>query len=468
MKRVFKWLTHESGAEAAGVYVDWFANEFEPRDFDGVERLMVCFTKYCAKLGIVPRREFLAAYLKVDGKRDVKKYGIRTDQMTSYDYKESSQLEEAFRVISEIAVSTYEDYLTESLDNRAFKVDMYNFLASKHAEAIQRAMMQTYPKLSDGSDIVEVSSDLEDSLAHISEVFNVEHVSEIEETRTEPGKIRCIAQTGVPCVDGDIGGIFTGFIYTLTSNPGGGKTRFSLVHWVYPILVNAKEDVLYYELELSKTQAENILIAYHITRVYGGRIKIPDSLALKYDELTDEQKQIWESARIDLFESGKYGTLYLRDKLNIEDMEKDASSVMRQSKGKLSFIGYDYVGMIRSVPTNQYQRRMERYEIIYEAYDIMRRLTHKYDIGVLALNQFNDTGIAKADAGKQMTSGDVQGGHAMNRYSDWDCYLTCTPEHRLAKIRMMSVPKSRFSGGFLNVMFSVDLSVSIFRQEVTK
>lgn len=467
MERVFKWLTVEGGSEKASSYTAWFANTFEPENFDGINRMLVCYIQYCAKLSITPKREFLSAYLKVDGKRDVKKYNIKTDTMSSYDYRETSQLEEAFRVITELTTTTYDQYVQVDLTDRDFKVDMYEFMTSLKSDLIQNEMMKAYPRLMDGSDVGEVSADLRTALANLDKVYDTKKLRSVDvvNDEAEEGELEFLCPTGLPCVDGDLGGIYTHIMVTLTAQPGGGKTRMGCAHWIYPMLTIAKKDVLLYENELTKMQIKNMLIAYHITVLYGGRIKLPDSIMNKKKEMTPEQLQVYEAAKIDLFESGKYGNLIIKEECVVENYEDEARDIIRES-GNLGLIVIDYMGLCRSTPLTKYDRRKEQFEIITDAYEITRRLLKEYAISALCINQYNDKGIDAAYAGRPIRSGYVQGGHIVQRHTDYDLSMTFTEEQELAKVRMLSVSKRRGTAGFSNVMFSVDLAVSIFRQEL--
>lgn len=470
MERVFKWFTRESQCPKSNVYTYWFANHFAPSDFEGADRLLMCYLQYCAKLSVVPSKEYLSAYLKVDGKQDIKKHNVRTDTMTSLDYRESSQLEEAYRIISGAVQASYDNYISVSLEDRDFKVDVYGFMKERRAELIQETMMKAYPRLTDGSDPNEVSADLRNSLAELDEVYNTDSIRDIEfsnDDPTENDEMVFIAKTGIPCVDGDIGGIYSGLIYTLNAQPGSGKTRMQLVHFVYPVMVHAKKDILYYETELSKSQVMNILIAYHIVQIYGGRVKIPDSVMNKKQEMTDEQRQIYESAKIDLFESGKYGKFIFRDELVVEKYEDEAMAIIKANPN-IGLIGVDYMGLCSSRPESKWDRAKEQFQIITDAYVITRNILRRTSCAAICTNQYNDKGIDAAYAGKPIRSGHVQGGHIVQRHTDYDMSMTFTEEQELAGVRMMSISKKRGAKGFKNVMFSTDLSVSIFRQEITK
>lgn len=470
MERIFKWFTKESGDPRSTAYTYWFTRYFEPKDFDGVDRMLMCYLKYCSKLSITPCKEYLTAYLKVDGKSDVKKYNVRTDTLVSLDYRESSQLEEAFQIISGATQATFDTYLQEDLNDRDFKVDVYDFMSNRRSDRIQQIMMDAYPKLTDGSNVSDVSMELRSSLAELDKIYDTDKIKSLElaeDEEEDEGEMHFLAKTGMPCIDGDIGGIYTKIMVTLNAQPGGGKTRFGLIHYAYQVMTEAKKDVLLYELELTKMQVKNILIAYHITRVYGGRIKIPDSVMNKKREMTDEQKQIYESAKIDLFESGKYGNLIIREEAIVEKLEDEIEAVISTS-GNLGYVIIDYMGLLQSEPATKYDKRKELFEVITDGYIATRHILKKYDVGALCINQFNDKGIDAAYAGKQIRSGHVQGGHIVQRHTDYDLSMTYTEEQQLANVRMLATSKTRGTKGFQRVMLSTDLSVSIFRQELTK
>lgn len=470
MKRVFKWLTEEGGDPRASIYADWFSRMFKPKDFLGINKLMMSFIIYCSKLSIAPKKMFLEAYLRVDGKEDVKKYNIKTDTMTSYDYKEISQLEEAYKIISSMAITTYDDYVSVDLTEHDFKVDMYDFMKKMRSELIADAMMKSYPRLTDGSDVGEVSEELRNELASFDEIYDTTKIKDVDfinKEGDEDDEMVFLAKTGLPCIDGDIGGIYTRIIYTLTSQPKGGKTRMACVHWIYQILTVAKMDVILYELELTKSQIKNILIAYHITRLYGGRIKIPDSIMNKKKEMTAEQLQIYESAKIDLFESGKYGELVIKEELIVEKYRDEAMGLAKAS-GNLGLIVVDYMGLAESEPQSRWDARKEQYKIITDAYEITRKLVKKLNVAALCVNQYNDKGIDAAYAGKAIRSGYIQGGHIVIRHTDYDLHLTFTEEQELAQVRSFTAGYVRGAAGFKDVLLSTDLSVSIFRQELMK
>lgn len=470
MRKIFKWLTADSGSEQSGAYAYWVSNMFTPTDFSGVDSLLLCFIKYCSRLAVVPRIEFLEAYLAVDGKRDVKKFNIKTDTMSSYDYRQTSQLEEAYRIIAGLAKTTYAEYVSDDLTGRDFKVDADTFMSEKKSAMLQETMMKTYPRLTDGSDITEVTEDLMSSIVAVKETYDKSKIKDIDfapsSSSDQSPKMEYICDTGIPALDNDMGGLYTKLLITLNAQSKSGKTRLALANFVYPVLC-AGGDVLFYEAELQKSQVENILIAYHITRLYKGRIKIPDQLMNRKNGLTDEQKQIYESAKIDLFDSGRYGKFYFRKPFVVE-RAYDEIVTLNKTTDNLKLVVNDYMGLSKSVPTSKWEARKEDYKIISEAYETLGNVRDNMDVCVLCINQYNDKGTDAAEAGKPIRQGMIQGGHIATRHTDYDINMTYTNEQKLAGVRSLSADLVRGYSGFGNVLLSLDLSVSIFRQELSR
>lgn len=468
MEKIFKWLTLDE--PITSVYVDWFVRSFDPMNFSGIDRFLMCYLQYCNYLGIIPKKDYLDAYVRVDGKRDVKKWNIRTDTMNVYDYRETSQLEEAFRVLSAVLVTTYDNYCEVDLSERNFKVDIYEYLSTRKADSIQEAFMQYYPKLTDGSDVNVVTEELEALLNDIKNTYDIGRLKELDfvyNSATNMDKNEYICPTDIACIDNDLGGIYGGIMTTVVGPPGFGKTRFVCIHYAYQVLTVAKKDVFFIETEMKKAQIENILIAYHIVVMFNGRIKIPDTLMLKGDGLTEQQKQIYEAAKIDLFESGKYGKFIFNGRPAVEDLDSLLRSKLR-SDPDIKLIVIDYMGDLASEPKGKYEKKLTRPERIDEGYDIVKDILLNVQVSAVCVNQYTAEGIAASYAGRPIRPGMVHGGQVIQRVSDYDLNWTFTEEQELAGLANLSTGKHRESSGFSNVQFMIDKSVSLFRQIVSE
>lgn len=458
MEELFYYLCENSA------YLAWFVKVFVMDDFEGINKLFYIYLCFCNKIQVNPR-DCLDSYLITDAQRDIKRFNIKLETQVSLNYDEPSQLKEAVKIISEIAKTSLTRYTAKPEEVRDFKLVAYEVMNKLKQMKLEQSMLTTFGGITNGEDVTEASNKLSQTIHDINERLNMESVSNIEfrSTYQNDDKMKFIAKTGLPCIDGDIGGIYAPLIYTLNSQPGGGKTKMSIAHFSYPVL-QAKKDVLYYELELSRGQIENIMLAHHISKQYNNRIKIPDSELNKYDELDTESQHIYHASYTDLFESDKYGKFSVQTDLVCETMEEDIESKLRQS-GNVGLLVIDYAGLVRSEPISKYERRMEKPAIISRVYEVVRRITKKYGVAACMINQFNDAGIDAAIAGRYIKPGMLQGGHEPGRYTDYDLNLTYTPEQKLNGSRTLSTAtKTRGSKGFPDQLLATDLSISLFRQ----
>lgn len=142
---------------------------------------------------------------------------------------------------------------------------------------------------------------------------------------------------------------------------------------VYRALVVFKLDVVMHELELSEEEIRNILIAHHIVFLYKGQVKIADK-DMTNNRLTPEQRRYYEAAKIDLFESGKYGKFTLiTDALVVETMEKDMYSFLKHNRNCQLWV-IDYAGLAKSRPITKYI--LYNYLAHYCCYKFPSNITH--------------------------------------------------------------------------------------------
>ena len=452
MEKVFKWMTAYAGVPESNTYLRWFMRAIPEQEFKGIDLALYCFLNFCSELRVTPKRETLASYIKTDLERDVKKHNIRLESMTAYDYSQVSQFKEAVHILGDMIVSTFDMYTSQDLTGRDFRTDISEYFNECQSEQTQNAFMDYYPKLSDGSNPVEVSEQLRSKLTKIEKIYDRKKLKKLDsdlgiDDDDDEQELEFLCNTGVPCIDGDSDGIYTHLMTTLNAQPGGGKTRFFLTNYAYPVLTKCKRDVYMYETELTKSQVKNILIAFHITQIYGGEIKIPDSIMNKKRLMTEEQKQIYNAAKYDLFKSGKYGKFIFNGSAVVEEMDDELRDALK-TYPNLGLIGIDYMGLIKSVPQSVYDKVKEQYQIITEAYEIVREILKEFNIHAVCINQYNDKGIDAAEAGKPIRSGMTQGGHIVFRHTDYDLNLTCTNEQKLANVRMLSTGKTRGGPGF--------------------
>lgn len=467
MDKIFKYFTVDLPITVS--YINWFTNSFPVSEFTGINKVLYLYLEYCNTLGIVAKRKYLLVFLKNDLKKLVREHNIRIEALTAnFNYDEISAFEQAVQVISTSAVDAYDLYCSYNIEeDDSFKVFVSEFMSVNLKERIMTIFTEQYTRMSQGIDAMDIAGDATVALSIIKEIYNPQKISDLdfltgvkEESNTKVQQARLISKTGIPAIDEDYGGVFSKALITFAGQPGSGKTRFLLACFIYPALVQYKTGVRLDSLELADYEIKNILISIHVANLY--KIKIPDR-DINRNDLSEEQRKIVESAKIDLFESGKYGRFRLSTKdLIIENMEDELTNFLKVNRD-VEIWCIDYIGRIKSVPTDRYSRMLPA-EIIDKALITAKDVAKKADICAVCVNQYNDEGNKAAFMGKPITVGMIQGGQAVQRHSDYDIAITFTEDQKVAGLRMISTTKDRASVGFQYVPIQTDLSISRYTQ----
>ncbi len=447
-------------------YLKWFLRTFVISDFNGIDKFFYVYLKFCNDLQ-VDIVTSLDSYLITDATKDIKKYNIKLPTQDSFNYDDIASLKEAVSVISQEARQTLVRYSRQPEEAREFKIVANEYRAKHKSELLTEEMMKAFQNISVNDDVDLASERLDARIRDINRRLDMRTLRRVEflTDDDEDDEMEFIALTGLRCIDGDIGGIYSPLIYTINSQPGGGKTRMSLSHFVYPVLLKGY-DVLYYELELSSGQIRNILVSYHISKVYSDSFKIQDT-SLNKGNLSPEQKHVADSARVDLFENPRMGQFQIEHEAVAETFYNDVMDKAALATN-LKLIVVDYMGLATSIPQGKYDRRLDKPQIISMVYEALRKISRELKVAVVAINQFNDAGIDAAFAGRPIKPGMVQGGHDPGRYTDYDLNLTYTEEQKVSHTRVLSsATKTRGSEGFGEQLLAVDLSISAFREIAT-
>ena len=296
-----------------------------------MDKFIYFYLEYCARLGIVAKRNYLNAFLRTDGKRLILENNIKLDNMAAYDYTDPAALEEAYRVITSTTIQFYENAIAQDITENEFKVVMDTWMKNQKLKLLKLSMTNNFPRASQGEDVDEVTADLMSDLEAIQNNYNEQKLEELDflgnkasANKVGSGEMIFISKTHFPAIDGDVGGIFKSMILTFTGLTGSGKSRFIFRCFGYVAAVFFKVSVRIDSLELTKSQVENILIAMHIATLF--KVKIPDSLMNK-DALDETQLRYYHAAKEDLFNNkeGKYGSIYISCLLYTSPSPRDCS-----------------------------------------------------------------------------------------------------------------------------------------------
>lgn len=465
--KIFKFFTTES--KFTNAYISWFVDSFPSSEFYGLDLVLYLFLEFCSKLNVEAKKPYLISFLDTDLRRIVKEENIRIDTLTSsFNYDEAAAFEQAVQVISTATVDKFEHLSSEPFEeDDNFKVLVVEWMQNSTKENLMTIFNKQFTELSSSGNASKVAEETSYEVSNLKDVYDIERKVSKLDFLTDTGSKKTtdvatlLSTTGIPAIDEDYGGLFSKSLFTYAGQPGSGKTRFLMACIVYRALVIHKVGVRMDELELADYEVKNMLVSIHIANLYG--YKIAD-VWINRDTINDEQRKIVESARIDLFESGKYGRFCLStDDLIVETMKSEVLSYFKHNKD-IKIWCVDYTGIIKSKPQTKYGKQMIAAEIIEEALSIGKSIAKTADTCSVFVNQFNKEGNIAASNGVPITPGMVQGGQSIQRYSDYDLAITCTDEQKAANLRMFSTTKVRSAIGFNFVPVETNLAVSYYNQ----
>lgn len=264
---------------------------------------------------------------------------------------------------------------------------------------------------------------------------------------------------GLPEVDSQLFGIRTNLVSTITAGPGVGKSRTLMSIYAYRSAVYHQKNVWIDSLENSTTFMQVLLVCHHIVHVYKGAYNIPPNAVMK-KELSPEALSLYESAKRDLFESGKYGKIYLSDtKVYLEDYRAHLSDLIRNHN--IELYGLDYIGRLQVMPEGN-SRSLDDYKIIVAGYEILQDLTKEFNFHAVIVNQLTKEGENLASTGKEILSGMMQGGIGIDRYIDLGLVLTQTKEQERAGVVTLSSCKNRYEGKTTPVTLKFNKILGLF------
>lgn len=449
-------------------YLTWFCHTFPEQEFRGEDRVMREYLSYSAKLS-VPLKE---KYLEVFAKTELRKFLIRTSTKVpgteTLDYTEPTSLETAVQICSGTLFEAYHELENINSDIGDFKVSADAFMSGRLNERLTEVLGKTFEIVSDTDNSMSAADYALQAIQLLNEIYDKEQLEELDDNYTEDETISFVCDTGIPAIDNDITGIYETHLIGIEAQPGTGKTIFTLGVWVYRAITIYHKNVIFYTLEQSVAEMKAVLIARHVYALYN--IQINADLIVK-NIVPDEYKEHVASAKLDLFESGKYGkviieatTLYLEnfiEKIKIAD----------RLQGPFDMICIDYMGLIEQISSKdgyngKFIYRLEDYQIIGRAFKKFKRYVRKTRKCGIAISQFNDKGIEAGKADKEITPNMAQGGIEVYRNTDANLAISMTPAMKLQNKRRMSQPKVRHSAGFGTFIMDCRPGIGLFYQIV--
>ena len=444
-------------------YAGWFVQTLPQSEFDGDELLFYKFLEYCVELGVPAKQAYLGVWCNTELRRVLRATDARVPGCESMNYDDPVSFETAIKATIDILNDDYNalESIEANLDD--FKVSIATYFHTQQHARITQALSTAYTKLNDTDDVVMVSDYLYDTLTAIRELYSDTAFDNLDvdlDNVLDDVTMERVTDCGLPAIDSDSGGIFTKQLVGIEAQPGAGKTRFSLGTWIYRAVTLYKKNVIYYSLEQSEAEIRAMLIARHVFSMF--EYQISDSMITR-NEVPDDLKTYVEAAKFDLFKSGKYGKIVIRETdLFVESFIGRLRNDDRRL-GPFDLVCIDYMGLISSKPA-QYQREKSEYEVIRDSYKLYKRYVRNNRKAGIAVAQFNREGIAAGKADKEITTEMAQGGLAVYRNTDYNVSMSMTDTMRAQRKRRFSQPKVRASNGFGTFIADTRLGFCWFNQ----
>lgn len=442
-------------------YELWFTETFPAMEFKGEEAIMYDYTLYSATIGVPMKYEYFNTYLSTELKPLLRKRGIRVPGTDGLNYDEPTGIETAYIVAKELMQNEFRILESYDSDIKDFRVAAAAFISNKLNTRLVEELSRSYETLSSTNDAGATTEYTLDNLIMLKDIYNEESLEELDDgDESSNGEFEFITDCGIPVIDEDIGGLYTCQLIGIEAQPGTGKTRFTLGSWVYRTAVVYKRNVIYYQLEQSRKEAIAMLVARHVFTLYN--IIITDAMILR-NKVPEEYRSKVKAAEIDLFESGKYGKIFIRHgdlywNTITQTFKKDD-----KLHGPFDVIAIDYMGLIEQKPS-KFEKELLDYQVIAKSFRKFKRYVERNNKAGIAVSQFNDKGIEAGKNDKEITTNMAQGGITVYRNTDQNLALSRTKTMEAQQKLRISQPKIRGTAGFGSVVVDTRLGISYIYQ----
>ena len=446
-------------------YMLWFAEHFPNAEFHSEERILYEYVRFSSVLRIPLKKEYFDTFVQTDLRKFLKKHPIKIAGTEELNYEDVSNMETAVGIIDNVLSGVIVSWEDNPKDISDFIVSAKAFLHDRLNERMTEVLSSTFDMKSETSDAQAALSYAQEQFELLREIYDDSILEELDVTSPEGKRetIEFICDTGLPGIDADIGGIYRTQLGGVEAAPGTGKTRFALGVWGYRAAVYHSKSVLFYTLEQSKQECEAMLIARHAYELYS--VMINDSLIYK-DQVPDEYKELVESARMDLFESDKYGKIEIVETDLYMETFIDKIKAADRLRGPFDMIIIDYMALIGE--KSHYGKPKSIGEIVSYCYKSFKKYVRNNKKAGIAVNQLNREGIEASKAGKEITTEMAQGGLEAYRSTDFNLTISATKEMELQRKRRISQPKKRSSEGIGSLIVDTRLGVCLFYQQANK
>lgn len=298
-------------------------------------------------------------------------------------------------------------------------------------------------------------------LSRARDIYSDDVIQEFQKVNRAQ-KLRPVFRSALAPISNVIPAVYSTELLTVAAGPGVGKTSLVFGDIIYNSIVHDKQDIMAFCLEQTEEYIRAGMVARHI-RELTGLIYSADAISKKKYTKPEDLERI-EIARYDLFESGRYGKLYIRDKTKsffLDDME-DTFEKVNNMFGPFDGLVIDHMAIIRQDPKLP-GKKMNTSEIPKEAYIRLVKYLGISQMAGIAINQLNRDGALQARQGKKVTPDGYAGGIEAERSSDYILIVEMTEQMEGERTRKIYSNKNRVGPPILPFMAKVWLTCMYYQ-----
>ena len=440
-------------------YAYWFVNAFPRTEFKNEDLIFYSFMSYCTTLNVPLKEKYFSVYMATELRKILKEDDIHITGTETLSYEDPSTFENAVSITTEVMNDNIRVLASMDMNIEDFVFDMKVYMSEKRKERITSIMSKTFEDMQNSDNTSNAIDYLMNDTDLVRSIYDDDVVDELADTKSEDEQMHQVAMFGLPAIDKDSDGIWTKQLVGIEAQPGTGKTRFA-VNILYNAVVHNKTNSLFITLEQAKEEIEAMFLSKHVYTLYG--VIVPSNL-IKRHKIPEEVKTQVEAAKIDLFESNKYGKLHIaEDSLYVENFIQELKTYDRLY-GPFDLIAIDYMGLLESRGA-AFQREKSLYDIVKSGFRQFKKYVRKSNKAGIAISQFNREGIEAGNKDKEITTDMAEGGIAVYKNTDFNIAISMNESMRSQNRRRFSQPKVRDSKGFASIIVHVRLEMCYFEQ----
>lgn len=435
-------------------YATWFLDSFPMSEFEKEDKVMYDVISSAIKIKATLKERYLEVYNASMLKEFIVKNKITVPQTETLMLEDTSMLEEATRVIGSIVVDNYNELIEEDINMEDFVIDVKEWMAKQKKARLINICKETFKRVNSLTrnqiGVNDASKYLEEQSALINSIYSDEAIAQIDSS-VQQLRMRPVFRSALDPIRKSIDAVYTTEVMTIAAGPGVGKTTMAMCDEVYNSAVNHKQNILAVCLEQTEQYIKALLVARHILSMNGKTLSANKIAKELYKD--KETLELIEIARHDLFESGRYGKIYIYDKRQPFYLETMEATLDRLNNlyGKFDGIVLDHISVVQQLP-GSYGKRLDIGSIAKQVYLNLVKYAGLRDVAIIAINQLNAKGALMAEQGKEVDIDSFAGGMETLRSSDYVIVIEQTPQMKINHMQRVYSRKVRVDDPVLPFM----------------